>query len=258
MRYLPLIFFASIVLSGCATSSGGTTSGDYVIDDDYESFNRASYRLTDRVDRAILLPVANGYKAITPDFLERGVANFFANLRTLPSAMNGFLQGKPASGGEDMGRFLVNSTLGVGGLFDIGSRVGLEAQNEDLGQTFAVWGWERSRFIFIPFLGPTTWRDLPGALLGSYTPRWMLGDSYHWGISVLDVVSGRAEIINLTDTRDSSAFDPYTFVRDGYAQRRRFLIYDGDLPMDDLFDDFDDFEEEDVDESGDVDASNTE
>lgn len=229
-------------------ASGCTTQGrDYVVADDYEGFNRASYEFSDRVDRAVLLPIAKGYKAITPDIVEQGVTNFFANINSLQSSLNGFLQGKPGSGAEDLGRFLVNSTLGIGGLIDIGTRVGLEAQNEDLGQTFALWGWEKSRYIYIPLMGPTTWRDFPGNLLSGYSQRALLGDSYHWGVSVLGVIDTRANLIGLTDTRDASALDPYTFVRDGYVQRRRFLIYDGELPLDDLFDEFDDFEEYDED-----------
>ena len=224
------------LFAGCAS-----TGGDYTVVDPHEGFNRGSYDFTDSVDRAVLVPVARGYQKILPDPVEKGISNFFVNLQTLASSANGFLQGKPVSGGEDFARFLLNSTLGLGGLFDPATSVGLKYHQEDLGQTLAVWGWKESRYIYIPFMGPTTVRDLPSVLVSSYMPRLLLGSSYHWGISGLNVVSSRAGLLATTETRDATAIDPYTFTRDAYAQRRRFLIYDGEIPLDDLFDDFDDF-----------------
>lgn len=229
------------LLSGCAALDGD----DYAVYDPNEGFNRWSYDFTDRVDRAALAPVARGYQKVMPDFAERGVANVFANLRTLPSSVNGFLQGKPRSGSTDFGRFLLNTTVGVGGLFDPASGVGLLSQEEDFGQTLAVWGWRKSRFIFIPFMGPTTVRDLPSAVIGGYIPRMIFGSDYHWGLSALDVVKTRAGLLTTTELRDASALDGYAFTRDGFIQRRKYLIYDGEPPLDDLFDEFDEFGEED-------------
>ena len=230
----------SLLLSGCASLQGD----DYAVYDENEGFNRWSYEVSDTVDRNVLVPVARGYQAVMPDFVEQRVTNVFANVRTLASSMNGFLQGKPGSGGEDFGRFVVNTTIGLGGLFDPAADIGLIAQEEDFGQTLATWGWRKSRYIYIPFLGPSTLRDAPSAVISGMIPRLLIGPDYPWGLSVLDLVNTRASLLTTTDVRDASALDPYTFTRDGYIQRRKYLIYDGEPPLDDLFDDFDDFGDE--------------
>ena len=230
----------SLFLGGCASLQGD----DYAVYDENEGFNRWSYEVSDTVDRNVLVPVARGYQSVTPDFVEQRVTNVFANLRTLASSVNGFLQGKPASGGEDFGRFMVNTTIGLGGLFDPATDVGLLPQEEDFGQTLATWGWRKSRYIYIPFLGPSTLRDAPSAVIRGMIPRLLIGPDYPWGLSVLDLVNTRASLLTTTDVRDASALDPYTFTRDGYIQRRKYLIYDGEPPLDDLFDDFDDFGDE--------------
>ncbi len=225
--------------AGCAGMGGD----EYAVYDPHERANRAVYDVVDSVDRHTLTPVARGYQKITPDWLERGISNVFLNLRTVPSALNGFLQGKPRSGATDLARVVINSTAGIGGFFDVASRMDLRYQEEDFGQTLAVWGVTRSRYIYVPFLGPSTLRDLPTTLVRSYVPRLLLGSEYHWSISVVDAVSTRAELLSATDVRDASALDPYAFTRDAYFQRRRFLVYDGQLPLEDMFDDFDEFED---------------
>ncbi len=229
-----------VVLSACSTLKGD----EFAVYDPFETANRTSFNVTDRVDRHVLLPVAQGYDRVTPNWLRRGVLNVFVNLRTIGSAVNGLLQGKPAAGATDLARLMINSSIGVLGFFDVASGWGLRFQEEDFGQTLAVWGVERSRYIYLPFLGPTTIRDLPGTLLHSAMPRLILGSDYHWGISVVDVVSARADLITATRVRDASAIDPYAFTRDAYYQRRKFLIFDGDPPVEDFFDEFEDeFEE---------------
>ncbi len=235
---LPLI--AVVLLNGCATLEGN----DFGVYDPYEDFNRTSYDVSDAVDRNVLVPVSRGYQKLMPDFVEQRVSNVFANFRTLASSANGFLQGKPATGGEDFGRLIVNSTIGLAGLFDPASAVGLRYQEEDFGQTLAVWGWRNSRFVYVPFLGPSTIRDLPSSVIRSFIPRLLIGSDYPWGASVVDLINTRAALLTTTDVRDASALDPYTFTRDGYVQRRKYLIYDGDPPLDDLFDEFDDFGDE--------------
>ena len=230
----------ALLASGCTSLQGD----DYAVYDENEGFNRWSYEVSDAVDKKVLVPVARGYQTVMPDFVEQRVTNVFANLRTLASSMNGFLQGKPASGGEDFGRFMVNSTIGLAGLFDPATDVGLMSQDEDFGQTLATWGWKKSRYIYIPFLGPSTLRDAPSTVIRGMIPRLIIGPDYHWGLSGLDLVNTRASLLTTTDVRDASALDPYTFTRDGYIQRRKYLIYDGEPPLDDLFDDFDDFGDE--------------
>ena len=229
----------SLLFSACTATQGG----DYSVQERYEGFNRASYDFSDSIDRTFVVPVARGYQKVVPDVVEQGVTNVFLNLRSVASSANGFLQGKPGSGAEDFCRFVVNSTLGLAGIFDVASQVGLDFHDEDFGQTMAVWGWQNSTYLYVPLMGPSTWRDLPTSLIRGYIPRLVLGSAYRWSMSSVDFVSTRANLLVLSDTRDASAIDPYAFTRDGYIQRRKFLIYDGDLPLDDLFDDFEDFDE---------------
>lgn len=218
---------------GCA----GLTGPDYGVYDASPELNRASFRLSEKVDHTLAAPAARAYQNILPDPLEAGVANFFANLRSVDSSINGFLQGKPKRGGTDLARFVMNSTIGVGGLFDVAARAGFQDQQEDLGQTLAVWGWRKSRYIYVPLVGPSTLRDLPSVALGAFAPRLLLGPHYEPWITGLGLLSARAEALVLTDTRDAAALDPYAFTREAYHQRREFLIYDGAPPLDD-FDDF--------------------
>jgi phospholipid-binding lipoprotein MlaA len=232
---------ACLLTTGCASLEGD----DYAVFDPYEDANRTSYDVTDKVDSTVLQPVARGYQTITPNWLQSGVLNIFENLRTIASSANGFLQGKPGAGSTDFARLVINSTIGIGGFFDVASRWNLRYQNEDFGQTLAVWGVKKSRYVYIPFVGPSTVRDVPSTIIRSYLPRLILGYEYHLAISALDIVSAREDLLAASDARDASALDPYAFTRDAYFQRRKFLIYDGDPPMDDFFDDFDeDFDEE--------------
>lgn len=234
LALLSLIFLGS----ACA----GLSTEDYAPNDAFEKFNRASYDLTDSVDRNALVPVAKGYQKLLPDAVRKGILNIFANLRSIDSVINGFLQAKPKAGSTDLARLVINSTLGIGGIFDVASKWNLRAQNEDFGQTLAVWGVRKTRYVYLPLLGPTTMRDLPSTLLHSYLPRLIIGSDYHFGYSVLDTVSTRASLLTATDVRDASALDPYAFTRDAYFQRRKFLIYDGRPPLDDLFDEFEEDE----------------
>ena len=141
---------AALILQGACASLDGPAYG---VHDLSESFNRQSYAFSDGVDRNVLIPVAKSYQQLAPDFVETGVGNFFANLSSLDSGANGLLQGKPERAGTDALRFLINSTLGLGGLLDVATPAGLRHQNEDLGQTLAVWGWKKSRYAMCPCWG---------------------------------------------------------------------------------------------------------
>ena len=226
---------ALLLQLGCA----GLTGPDYGVYDANPELNAASFRLSEDVDRTLVAPAARTYQSILPDPLEVGVANFFANLRSVDSSINGFLQGKPKRGGTDLARFVMNSTVGVGGLFDVAARAGLQDQQEDLGQTLAVWGWRKSRYIYVPLVGPSTLRDLPSLALGALGPRLLLGSRHELWMTGLGLLSTRAEALVLTDTRDAAALAPYAFTREAYPKRRKFLIYDGDPPLDDFEDFFD-------------------
>ena len=227
--------------TACMTLEGP----DHGVYDRNEGFNRQSYEFSEAVDEHALAPIARRYQSIAPDRVETGVSNFFKNLRTLDSSANGFLQGKPKRGAIDSLRFIVNTTIGLGGLFDVATPAGLYHQDEDLGQTLAVWGWKKSRYVYVPLAGPSTVRDLPVLVLRGVLPRLVLGGFHNLGISSLDVVSARAAVLALTDTRDAAALDAYVFTREAYMQRRKFLIFDGNPPMEEFDDFFDEFDEDD-------------
>ncbi len=218
---------------------------DYGVFDTNEGLNRQSYEFSEAVDRRVLAPVARGYRDITPELVETGIGNFFSNLRSLDSSVNGFLQGKPKRGATDSLRFIVNSTVGLGGLFDVATPAGLHSQDEDIGQTLALWGWKNSRYVYVPFVGPSTVRDLPVLIVRGLLPRLALGDAHNLGVTGIDALSARAAALDLTETRDAAALDAYVFTREAYLQRRKFLIFDGNPPVEDFDDFFDEFDEDD-------------
>ena len=236
-----LLLLGTLGSAGCA----GLKGPEFAPYDPAEGANRVGYNVFDWVDRKAFAPVARGYQWITPDWWRAGVWNFFTNLRTIDSSLNGFLQGKWRKGGTDLARIAVNSTVGVGGLFDVAKRMGLRYGNEDLGQTLAVWGWSRTSYTFLPVTGPSSVRDLPGRGIVAYIPRLIMGSAYTWPVGLLDAINGRAQLLVLTDARDDSALDAYVFTRDAFYQGRSFVIFDGDPPLDDDFDmEFDDEDED--------------
>ncbi len=174
----------AIFAAGCATTPGRTLP-----DDRWEGFNRRVYKFNDTVDRAALKPVAKGYSKITPRWMRIGIGNFFGNLEYPATMVNQFLQGKPKLGLRDTGRFLLNSTLGIAGLFDVATAVGLEANDEDLGQTLAVWGVGSGPFVNLPFFGPSTVRDAPSRMVDFFFDPFTYVDipwEAVWGERVLD------------------------------------------------------------------------
>lgn len=243
MRLLTMLFVAACA-SGCAAAPGRTA-----MEDPWEGFNRGVYKFNDTVDRAALKPVAKGYKKITPNWLRVGIANFFGNLSYPGTILNQFLQGKAKLGLRDTGRFLLNSTLGLGGFLDVGTAVGLEANDEDFGQTLAVWGVGSGPYVTIPFFGPSTARDAPARVFDFFLDPLDYADlswEATWGKRSLNVVHTRAELLPLDATLQRT-FDPYAFMRDAWLQQREFEIFDGDPPPEVLEEEF--LDEEDVDET---------
>jgi len=247
-RLLPLV---ALVAAGCASNSPADADNpETAVRAEYdpmESLNRSMYAINDAFDRATLKPIARGYKAVVPEFARRGVTNFSRNLFTPRSAVNNFLQGKPGPGFSELGRFIVNSTLGIGGLIDVASAQGMPEYDEDFGQTLAVWGLPEGPYVFIPILGPNTLLDAVS------TPVDILSDPliHYDNSSVRDKVYG-LRVIDLrmrlltAEALLEDAKDPYLTVRESYLQNRRFQVYDGNPPStdeeEDLFDEF--FEEE--------------
>jgi len=200
--------------------------------DPFEGYNRLMFSFNDKADRWVLKPVAKGYRYVTPNFFERGVTRVFSNLGEVLNIVNDLLQGKVGQAGNDGGRLLINSTIGIAGFFDVAKHAGLEkSDGEDFGQTFGVWGIGEGAYVVLPFFGPSTLRDAPGLVLDSvFNP---VGEIDHvptrnqlYGVQV---VSGRA---GLLDAEKLIKGDKYTFIKDVYLQRRHFLINDGDVEDD--------------------------
>ncbi len=226
------------LLTGCAT-----TSGERDPRDPWESFNRGSFEFNRDLDKAIVRPIAKAYHYVTPDLLEQGISNVVTNLSYPVTIVNLLLQGKFADFGEALGRFVLNSTFGIGGLLDPATIEGIPRHNEDFGQTFAVWGWEESPFLMLPFLGPSTLRDGIGLVPEIYTDGVSIAanefDRYE--PLVADVLTLRVNLFDLDDDLEEAA-DPYLLVRDAYLQSREFDIADGETDLPD-YDDFLDEEE---------------
>jgi phospholipid-binding lipoprotein MlaA len=227
------IVFAALLmlglLSGCATTQ---TS------DSLEGASRVSYDVNDSLDKSILQPIAKGYARYTPKPVRVGVTNFFDNITYLNVILNDLLQGKFGQAFSDSGRFVVNTTIGVLGLFDVATSLGLEEHDEDLGQTFGVWGAGEGTYLVLPFFGPNSLRDAPDLATSSYlNPLFYLTSTITIPLAVLNVINGRANLLEASAVRDEAALDPYTFTREAYRQQRMYDIYDGS-PPDQGFDQF--------------------
>jgi len=244
----PVHFFVMILalmLSACAT-----TQNHY---DPIESGNRVSDKINDTIDRVSLKPAAQGYAAIVPKPMRRAVSNFFDNSTYMNTVLNDFLQGKGQQGFGDLMRFLINSSLGVGGLVDVASPMGFERHNEDFGQTLATWGVSKGAYIVYPFYGPNSVRNTPDFITATATDPlfwagFVLAPYVTIPLAVLKYVDERALLLSASDMRDEMALDPYLFTREAWRQRREYLIYDGNPPAkasseDDGFED-DGFEED--------------
>jgi len=208
--------------------------------DPLESYNRAMFAFNDRLDRAVLRPVAEGYKAVLPEFVRTGVTNFFSNLGDVWIGINNFLQGKVEEGLSDTFRVAINTTFGLGGLLDVASEMRLEKHNEDFGQTLAVWGVGSGPYIVLPIFGPSTLRDTGGFGVDywyGYAPTYVLKDvnpphrvTWRNGIATLEFINVRANLLGATNVLEQAALDKYAFTRDFWLRRRRSLIYDGSPP----------------------------
>ncbi len=223
-----VIVLAMILLSGCAGQKTTLTDPEK---DPWESFNRKIFAFNEGVDKAIAKPVAKAYTAVLPEAPRRGVRNFFRNLAWPVTFLNLLLQGKPNEAMTATGRFLINSTVGLGGFFDVAGRAGMPYYTEDFGQTLATWGWQDSRYLVVPFLGPYTLRDGLGRSFYGYAHpvSYMIREHNVYWPFILDLISIRATLLPFESQRANVA-DPYVFMRDVYLQRRNFLIYDGDPP----------------------------
>ncbi len=232
-RYAPaaLGIIAALSLSACVTLPPNSPRSPQ---DPWESWNRGVYRVNDKLDHAVARPLARTYVRILPRPIRTGVRNFFENLGTTTVMFNDALQGKFLASANDLGRFLLNSTLGLGGILDPATPAGLDKNNEDFGQTLGHWGVHPGPFIELPLLGPSDLRDGPARLVDAYTsPRqYIRNTGVKWGLFGVNLIDTRAGLLPLDDTLQQ-AYDPYAFVRDAYLSRRAYLVSDGQMPQDD-------------------------
>jgi phospholipid-binding lipoprotein MlaA len=237
-----LTLLLAAMLSACATTENNH--------DPIEPVNRVTDKVNDSIDRVTLKPVAKGYTAAVPKPMRTAVSNFYDNATYANTILNDFLQGKGEQGLMDLIRFLINSTLGVGGLVDVASPMGLKRHEEDFGQTLGVWGFSQGAYIVYPLVGPNSVRKTPDFLFSTAT------DPLFWAslvvapyitipVTVLKYVDKRARLLEASDMRDELALDPYIFTREAYTQNRTYRIYDGNPPPSENNDD--DWDEDDFD-----------
>jgi len=218
-----LIVACLSLLVGCASTSASKA-------DPWEGLNRGTFAFNEAADKAVLKPIAQGYEAVTPKFARSGVSNLFSNVGDVGNGLNNLLQGKPGAAISDLGRLLVNSTLGILGLFDVATPMGLEKHNEDFGQTLGKWGVGSGPYLMLPLMGPSTLRDtigrVPDSRATSYSAR--IGHVPTRNATLgLDIIHIRAELLATSKTLDEATLDKYQFLRDAYLQRRLNQVLDG-------------------------------
>jgi phospholipid-binding lipoprotein MlaA len=245
-RAMQIIFAVLLALhlgacAGTQSVAKGNDTSALSAADPWETFNRGIDTVNRGLDRVTLKPAAQGYQKLLPAFVRRGATNFFSNLRTPLTIINQILQGKGRAAFSDTGRLLLNSTVGIGGLFDPATSTGLERHNEDFGQTLATWGVPDGPFVMLPLLGPRTLRDALAVPLNIFANPLLHYENTSardklWALQALDM---RARLLSVESMIDDS-YDPYVTVRDAYLQNRRYLIYDGDPPEleDEFLDEF--------------------
>jgi len=232
-----LFFTLLIALSGCSTLNRPTDPNDPL-----EGYNRNMFEFNEGVDKHVLKPVAQGYVSITPDLVQKGINNFFSNLDDFVVIINDLLQFKLGQLSSDTGRFLVNSTLGLGGLIDWASDMNMPKHNEDFGQTLGHWGVPTGPYFVLPFLGPSTIRDTGGIIVDTaeLDPIWrQVEDGLPAAqrdsgkaqvVTVIKAVDLRASLLKAEKILDEAALDKYTFIREAYLQHREYLVFDGNPP----------------------------
>ena len=229
-RGLPLLAVA--LLAGCAIAPPRT-------DDPLQKVNRKVYAFNDSLDKAVLRPAAVGYRKVTNPPVRRSVSNFFTNIQMPITVANDLLQARPSQALGSTGRFLINLTIGVGGIFDPATKMGLPLQTTDFGITLARWGMPEGDFLMLPLLGPSTVRDVWHYPVDGYfcDPLSIVARTHYFSYGqyylpqVLYVVSMRSQLIDAEGFLQT-AYDPYAFLRDAYRQRRLYMLYDGNPPAD--------------------------
>jgi phospholipid-binding lipoprotein MlaA len=218
----------ALALSGCASFRAAAPG------DPLEPVNRGIYSFNSTFDHYLFRPIAKGYDAVMPAPVKQGVSNVFQNMADAQSVVNSALQGKAAKAGDDLGRVIINTTLGLGGLFDHASAMGIERGNEDFGQTLGHWGIGPGPYLVLPFLGPSSVRDFGGRLVDSQTDPlgYVSSVPARNTLQGLRVVDTRVSLFPFDQLLAQAALDRYTFTRSAYLQRRESLVLDGKRPKD--------------------------
>jgi phospholipid-binding lipoprotein MlaA len=218
------VALAALLLGACAAAPNK--------DDPFEPWNRAMYEVHQAVDGAVIKPIAQAYVAVVPELIRTGVSNFFGNIDDLFTGINNVLEGNGNQAGDDFGRVLLNTTMGMGGIFDLASMMGIPKDKKDFGITFGKWGIPQGPYFFVPLFGPTTVRDGTGTLV-----RYFVGPvGYIDNIPVRNTLYGlgyvdlRAQALSAESVLDTAALDKYRFLRNAYLKNRRFQVYDGKPP----------------------------
>ena len=193
------------------------------------------YSFNEKLDEYVARPLARGYQTIMPAPVDRGITRFFANLEDVQIGLNNLLQAKFGAALSDIGRFGINSTLGILGFLDVASNMGLEKHEEDFGQTLGKWGFSSGPYLVLPVIGPSSARDAVG-----FAGDWVVNPIYtqiesatiSWTLYGIRYVDRRADLLKASRILQSAALDPYSFVRDSYMQRRESLVVDGKMPQD--------------------------
>ena len=218
---LALALTLAALAAGCASTAENKA-------DPWEGLNRKTHAFNTALDDVVLKPTATAYTKVVPSFAREGVNNFFDNLEDLNTGIQNILQGKPKEGFSDLGRLLVNSTLGVFGLWDVATPMGLEKHNEDFGQTLGVWGVPGGPYLVLPLLGPSNPRDTGGLVvdygLNGYT--WFIPWYASAGVTSVRIVNQRSRLLETIREERKAAFDFYVAVRNAYVQRRENQVAD--------------------------------
>jgi phospholipid-binding lipoprotein MlaA len=240
-RVMPRVILMSVMamLVVLISSASVPARAAGTVSDPWESLNRKTFAFNEFLDRNFLKPAAKGYQAITPEPVDTSVTNFFSNLREVPSFVNHLAQARPKDAAADAGRFILNTTVGVLGLFDVASKVGIEQKNADFGLTLGRWGIGSGPYLVLPFLGPSTVRDAAGQTLDVFSyPVVYLEAPAEIPVRALEIIDGRADLL---ETEKLITGDRYTFLRNLYVQRRQFLL-GGKVAEPSFDDEFDDEE----------------
>lgn len=247
------IFTATYIIFsvGCSTTGTQESISSKNVDT-FENFNRNVHSFNEKLDASILKPIAKGYMWATPDVVEKGVTNFFSNINDIGVTVNDLLQFKMTQSGMDASRFIVNTTAGGLGVVDVASMIDLPKHNEDFGQTLGFWGVPAGDFLMLPFVGPSSPREMAGmlgdALTNPFSYTFLFGGGVAItaataGVRALDVTNTRATLMGTEKMlNEAVGSDRYTFIKNAYQQRREYLVHDGNVSSQDDVDLLDDEE----------------